>query len=38
LAQRVRLSGPDGVFLGLGEVAAPGRVAPKRLVARQANE
>jgi hypothetical protein len=26
------------VFLGLGEVAAPGRVAPKRLVARQANE
>jgi len=36
--QRLRLCGPDGEFLGLGEVSAPGRVAPKRLVARQSSE
>ena len=37
-AQRVRLRDSAGAFLGLGEVVVPGRVAPKRLVARQASE
>jgi tRNA pseudouridine55 synthase len=32
--QRVRLREAGGAFLGLGEVVAVGRVAPKRLVAR----
>lgn len=32
--QRVRLRQAGGAFLGLGEVVAVGRVAPKRLVAR----
>lgn len=36
--QRVRLRGPRGRFLGLGAVSGPGRVAPKRLVARQVSE
>lgn len=36
--QRVRLRGSGGAFLGLGEVSEPGRVAPKRLVARQVSE
>ena len=36
--QRVRLRGPGGTFLGLGAVSGPGRVAPKRLVARQVSE
>ena len=36
--QRVRLRGPGGAFLGLGAVSEPGRVAPKRLVARQVSE
>ncbi|NBU24947.1 MAG: hypothetical protein EBS39_04910 [Gammaproteobacteria bacterium] len=36
--QRVRLRGSKGRFLGLGAVSGPGRVAPKRLVARQASE
>ena len=36
--QRVRLFGSGGMFLGLGVVSAPGRVAPKRLVARQSSE
>lgn len=38
LGQRVRLREAAGSFLGLGEVVVPGRVAPKRLVARQASE
>ncbi|MFM7624987.1 MAG: tRNA pseudouridine(55) synthase TruB [Gammaproteobacteria bacterium] len=36
--QRLRLRGSEGAFLGLGAVSGPGRVAPKRLVARQVNE
>ncbi len=36
--QRIRLRGSGGVFLGLGVVSGPGRVAPKRLVARQVSE
>lgn len=36
--QRVRLRGPGGRFLGIGAVCGPGRVAPKRLVARQSSE
>ena len=36
--QRVRLRGSGGGFLGLGAVSGPGRVAPKRLVARQVSE
>lgn len=38
MGQRLRLRGPGGVFLGLGAVCGPDRVAPKRLVARQASE
>ena len=38
LGATVRLHGPGAVFLGLGRMAAPGRVAPKRLVADKANE
>jgi tRNA pseudouridine55 synthase len=38
VGQRVRLVGPGGGFLGLGAVSGPGRVAPKRLVARQPSE
>ena len=38
IGQRVRLRGATGVFLGLGAVSGPGRVAPKRLVARQVSE
>ena len=34
----VRVEGPEGEFLGLGRVAAPGRIAPKRLVAQKASE
>jgi tRNA pseudouridine55 synthase len=36
--QRVRLREAGGAFLGLGEVVAVGRVAPKRLVARPPSE
>lgn len=36
--QRLRLRGSGGAFLGLGAVSGPGRVAPKRLVARQVSE
>lgn len=38
LAATVRLRDPTGIFLGLGKVAAPGRVAPKRLVAQKFSE
>jgi tRNA pseudouridine55 synthase len=38
LGETVRLHGPGSVFMGLGRVAAPGRVAPKRLVAEKASE
>lgn len=38
LGETVRLHGPESVFMGLGRVAAPGRVAPKRLVAEKASE
>lgn len=38
LGQTVRVHGPGAVFLGLARVAAPGRVAPKRLVADRASE
>ena len=34
----VRVSAPGGVFMGLGRVAAPGIVAPKRLVAQKVSE
>ncbi|MFM2109352.1 MAG: hypothetical protein RLZZ372_276 [Pseudomonadota bacterium] len=38
LEATVRLRDPAGGFLGLGKVAAPGRVAPKRLVAQKVSE
>ncbi|MBM4192564.1 MAG: tRNA pseudouridine(55) synthase TruB [Gammaproteobacteria bacterium] len=38
LGELVRLHGPGAVFRGLGRVAAPGRVAPKRLVAEKTRE
>ncbi len=38
LGETVRLHGPGLIFMGLGRIAAPGRVAPKRLVAEKANE
>jgi tRNA pseudouridine55 synthase len=38
LGETVRLHGPGSAFMGLGRVAAPGRVAPKRLVAEKASE
>lgn len=34
----VRMSGPGGQFIGLGRIAAPGFVAPKRLVAQKVSE
>ena len=38
LGETVRLHGPGSVFMGLGRIAAPGRVGPKRLVAEKASE
>lgn len=38
LGETVRLHGPGLIFMGLGRIAAPGRVAPKRLVAEKASE
>lgn len=38
VGQRVRVMGPQGVFLGIGQVASPGRLAPKRLVAASSSE
>lgn len=38
LGETVRLHGPGSTFMGLGRIAAPGRVAPKRLVAEKASE
>jgi tRNA pseudouridine55 synthase len=38
LGETVRLHAPGAVFMGLGRIAAPGRVAPKRLVAEKASE
>ena len=38
LGETVRLHAPGAVFMGLGRIAAPGRVAPKRLVAEKARE
>lgn len=38
LGSTVRVSAPGGVFMGLGRVAAPGIVAPKRLVAQRVSE
>lgn len=38
VGQRVRITGPLGVFLGIGQVASPGRLAPKRLVATASSE
>lgn len=38
LGETVRLQGPGSIFMGLGRIAAPGRVAPKRLVAEKASE
>jgi tRNA pseudouridine55 synthase len=38
LGETVRLHAPGAILMGLGRVAAPGRVAPKRLVAEKANE
>jgi len=38
LGETVRLHGPGLIFMGLGRIAAPGRVAPKRLVAQKVSE
>lgn len=38
VGQRVRLVGPEGVFLGIGLIKAPGWLAPKRLVATPVSE
>ncbi|MBM4240025.1 MAG: tRNA pseudouridine(55) synthase TruB [Gammaproteobacteria bacterium] len=38
LETTVRMRDAAGIFLGLGKVAAPGRVAPKRLVAQKVSE
>ena len=38
LGETVRIHGPGAIFMGLGRVAAPGRLAPKRLVAEKASE
>jgi tRNA pseudouridine55 synthase len=38
LGETVRVHGPEGRFLGLGRVAAPARIAAKRLVAQQVSE
>ncbi|MBM4210391.1 MAG: tRNA pseudouridine(55) synthase TruB [Gammaproteobacteria bacterium] len=38
LQATVRVRDPAGVFLGLGKVAAAGRIAPKRLVAQKVSE